>query len=163
MKKVTSFLLTLLLLTSSSTVVIAQSPNSSGGQERAQTAQAESQQRSLNNLYEIASRIQTKMIEHMRLYEKFIEKLETRRGKLASAGVNTEQLDSQIRLIKTDTANLRNKIDSLKVLIDNTDYNQNPSTLRNEFRSEFNQIRQQFRQLHSSLTQAVQSLARLSN
>lgn len=163
MKNAILLYLITLLFAGSTVLVGAQAPNSDRGQARAQQKQEEAATRLGNNMYEIASRIQNKLSNHLRLYNQFVDKLETRRAKLANQGADVAELDNRIRLIKTDLATTRNSIDSLQSFVDSLDYTQPVSTIRRDLKAEISQVRQQFRNLHSMVSQAVQIAASLNN
>lgn len=168
MKKTIVLSLILFSLAGGFSVVNAQGNSVTGQHQAVHTQTNATEPQGVTNqtrnraLQEIANRIHTRFDAHIQLYNQFVLKLETRRGKLVEAGADTAELDKQIRLAKTEIATTKNSIATFKSYIATIDYSQDISTVRNEFRAQITQIRQQFQLVHRLMVQAVTIIAQLS-
>lgn len=163
MKNIASVISTLLLLLLSTTPVLAQSrinpnkaSNQSANQEMVQT-------RKFDRVQDVSTKIINRLTNHVSLFEKFVTKIETRRSKMNQNGANFDQIDSQLRLVKTEIANVKAKISSLNSDILALEPEADLNLYRSTFKTKVSEIRTDFRSIYSMLATVVRLIGQNAN
>lgn len=120
-------------------------------------SQSQSQTNRTQRISDVLNRILDKATTRLNRYEEFFQKLQTRRNRIASQGIDTSELDRQLRLLDTAYNTTRNATNSLETTFSTLDLTQTKRTLIGQIRASVNELRSSFRQLHQAAVSALQA------
>lgn len=162
MKKVIVLSLTLLLMSARFVSAQGQANTRNNRLQDAGQRQEQALQRRSQAAERIGARITERFRNRLTLYQRFYDKLQSRRNLLASAGQDVIEVDRLLRLADTQLATVGNAYNSFEKTIENLDYDMETREIVAQMRQEISSLRQEFRQLHQLYLDVVNELATLT-
>ena len=107
----------------------------------------------------VVERLFSKFENRAAQYEQFLERVQSRRDKLASSGKDTSKLDAFLTTAKGNLLLAKDAITEAKTVVDGLDYaSENKKDVREKVMAEVKKVRAAMTTLHTSMSQTVRLL-----